>query len=137
MRITYDPLLEMEKKGKKYGYAVGLWEVGRKAPSLFRLASEYRILHHAEGRVWNAMVAPWMPWPLRYLMRWIPYCDSPGDAWNMCHYWSNFEIADLDFFRSQQYCDFFDHRDENGGFYYERVRDPLQKFEETSRIATD
>jgi hypothetical protein len=40
-----------------------------------------------------------------------------------CAVWSNFEIADLDFFRSQVYTEFFEHLDSTGGFYYE-VRPP-------------
>ena len=44
-----------------------------------------------------------------------------GDVYNMCHYWSNFEIARLDFFRSQEYEDFFNMMDRSGGFWTERV----------------
>ena len=35
--------------------------------------------------------------------------------------WSNFEIADMDFFRSPEYQAFFDYLDRKGGFYFERV----------------
>jgi mannosyltransferase len=38
----------------------------------------------------------------------------------MCHFWSNFEIADMDFFRSEGYTRLFGYLDEEGGFYYER-----------------
>jgi len=34
--------------------------------------------------------------------------------------WSNFEIGDLNFWRSEAYVKFFEHLDEAGGFYYER-----------------
>ena len=37
--------------------------------------------------------------------------------------WSNFEIGDLRFWRSQAYVDFFNHLDQAGGFYYERWGD--------------
>lgn len=37
--------------------------------------------------------------------------------------WSNFEIADLDFFRSNHYRTFFEFLDETGNFYYERWGD--------------
>src|SRR4051812_1179941 len=40
----------------------------------------------------------------------------------MCHFWSNFEIARLDWFRSQAYEDFFQMMDKSGGFWTERVR---------------
>jgi hypothetical protein len=33
--------------------------------------------------------------------------------------WSNFEIADLDFWRGQAYTDYFSFLDQRGGFYYE------------------
>jgi hypothetical protein len=44
-----------------------------------------------------------------------------GEVYNMCHFWSNFEIARLDFFRSQEYEDFFNMMDRSGGFWMERV----------------
>jgi mannosyltransferase len=44
-----------------------------------------------------------------------------GEVYNMCHFWSNFEIARLDWFRSQEYNDFFDMMDRSGGFWMERV----------------
>lgn len=33
--------------------------------------------------------------------------------------WSNFEIADMDFWRGEAYTNFFEHLDATGGFYYE------------------
>lgn len=45
-----------------------------------------------------------------------------GETYNMCHFWSNFEIARLDFFRSKAYEDFFTMMDRSGGFWNERVR---------------
>lgn len=33
--------------------------------------------------------------------------------------WSNFEIADLDFWRGEAYTAFFEYLDQSGGFYYE------------------
>jgi hypothetical protein len=37
--------------------------------------------------------------------------------------WSNFEIGNLDWLRSQAYIDFFTHLDKDGGFFYERWGD--------------
>ena len=48
-----------------------------------------------------------------------------GEVYNMCHFWSNFEIAKLDFFRSQEYQDFFEMMDRSGGFWTERVSSSL------------
>lgn len=33
--------------------------------------------------------------------------------------WSNFEIADMEFWRGEAYQKFFDHLESKGGFYYE------------------
>jgi mannosyltransferase len=44
-----------------------------------------------------------------------------GEKYNMCHFWSNFEIARLSWFRSKEYEDFFQMMDRSGGFWMERV----------------
>ncbi|KAI0054089.1 glycosyltransferase family 15 protein [Auriscalpium vulgare] len=49
--------------------------------------------------------------------------NDGGRTYNLCHFWSNFEIADLDFWRSDAYTRFFSHLDRKGGFYYERWGD--------------
>ncbi|KAJ1718125.1 alpha-1,2-mannosyltransferase ktr1, partial [Coemansia biformis] len=43
--------------------------------------------------------------------------------YNGCHFWSNFEIVDLSFYRSSAYQQYFDHLDRAGGFFYERWGD--------------
>jgi mannosyltransferase len=120
--ITYDPFIEMEKRGKKYGYTIALWEIGKTAPSLFRLVSQYKEQHHLGTSMWKAMVdAAWLPWPFRRLLQYLPHHTTGGDFWNFCQYWSNFEIADMSFFRGRDYRDFFHYLDQSGGFYFERV----------------
>jgi hypothetical protein len=65
--------------------------------------------------------------------------DDAGDTYNMCHcenrsiscwkkvtdvchsVWSNFEIADMDFWRGEAYTKFFNHLENTGGFYYEAI----------------
>jgi Glycolipid 2-alpha-mannosyltransferase len=44
-----------------------------------------------------------------------------GETYNRCHFWSNFEIARLGFFRSQEYEGLFEMLDRSGGFWSERV----------------
>ena len=43
--------------------------------------------------------------------------------YNLCHFWSNFEIANLDIFNNDDYENFFQYLDTLGGFYYERWGD--------------
>lgn len=123
--ITYDPFIEMERNHKTYGYTIALWEKGTTVPSLFRKLSEYKSRSRiAASSLWTAMIDPsYLPWPFRRLLRWSRNRDEYGDIWNMCHFWSNFEIADMDFFRSNEYRALFQLLDEDGGFYYERWGD--------------
>ncbi|OMH84856.1 Glycolipid 2-alpha-mannosyltransferase, partial [Zancudomyces culisetae] len=53
----------------------------------------------------------------------IKYVSEDGKKYNGCHFWTNFEIADLSFYRSKKYEDFFDFLDREGGFFYERWGD--------------
>ena len=46
-----------------------------------------------------------------------------GEEYNLCHFWTNFEIARTDLFNSQLYEKYFDHLDKSGGFYRERWGD--------------
>ncbi|KAJ9094444.1 hypothetical protein QFC21_005983 [Naganishia friedmannii] len=49
--------------------------------------------------------------------------EDGGETYNLCHFWSNFEIADLNFWRSDAYMDFYTHLEKTGGFWYERWGD--------------
>jgi len=124
-RVTYDPFIAMAQHKKQYGYTIALWERGKTAPSLFRKLSKYRArLGNPTTSLWRAMMAPsYVPWPFRKAMSLLRNRDENGDLWNMCHFWSNFEIADMDFFRSREYRTLFDYLDKDGGFYYERWGD--------------
>lgn len=126
--ITYDPFVQMAKHHKVYGYVIALWEVGRTCPSLFRTMADWMEAHGIRPTsLWKGLIeASWAPSPFRMFMKFLAHRDRHGDAWSLCHYWSNFEIADLDFFRSQQYQQLFEHLDHNGGFYYERVSFPRE-----------
>lgn len=121
--ITYDPFVEMAKNKKVYGFTIALWEIGSTCPSLFREVADWKELHNIPtNHLWRAMVqASWVPYPFRRFINYMSSRDRNGDPWSMCHYWSNFEIADMDFFRSRAYQDFFEYLDKKGGFYFERV----------------
>ncbi|KAJ1841170.1 alpha-1,2-mannosyltransferase ktr1 [Coemansia sp. RSA 2708] len=54
------------------------------------------------------------------LWQWL--VDEHGQ-YNGCHFWSNFEIVDLSFYRSPAYQAYFDYLDRAGGFFYERWGD--------------
>jgi len=45
------------------------------------------------------------------------------EHYNLCHFWTNFEISDMDWLRSDDYLNYFNFLDKEGGFYYERWGD--------------
>lgn len=45
------------------------------------------------------------------------------EDYNLCHFWTNFEIARTDLFTSEEYQNFFNYLDATGGFYKERWGD--------------
>lgn len=120
----------MARHKKVYGFTIALSEGPRTCPSLFRHVADYKeSLDIPSTTLWKAMIAPsWVPWPFRGILSKIfnlSHTDRHGDGWNLCHYWSNFEIADLDFFRGRGYQDLVESLDKSGGFYFERVSLPF------------
>jgi len=53
------------------------------------------------------------------------FSNDGGRTYNLCHFWSNFEIADMNLWRSEAYTKYFEHLDATGGFYYERWGDAV------------
>ncbi|KAI1394155.1 glycosyltransferase family 15 protein [Hypoxylon trugodes] len=123
--ITYDPFVQMARHKKVYGFTIALWEVGKSCPGLFRSIADWKeMMGIPTNNLWKAMITPsWVPFPFRRFMSWLPHRDAYGDEWSLCHYWSNFEIADMDFFRTRAYQDLFEYLDKKGGFYFERWGD--------------
>ncbi|KAJ7065565.1 glycosyltransferase family 15 protein [Mycena amicta] len=106
--LSYDPFLFMQDEKKKYGFTISLPEYGETISTLWAAVSEF-VRDHPEHVVKdNAM---------GFLS------DDGGETYNRCHFWSNFEIGDLDLWRGEAYSKFFDYLDSKGGFYYERWGD--------------
>lgn len=45
------------------------------------------------------------------------------EEYNLCHFWTNFEIARVDLFKSETYQSYFNYLENSGGFYRERWGD--------------
>ncbi|MCJ1309101.1 hypothetical protein MMC25_002756 [Agyrium rufum] len=125
--ITYDPFRHMARNNKVYGYVMAIWELPVTVPTLFRHIADYKEkVGIGCTDYWRSFVSPsWLPWPVR---SWVGAAgwrgrDREGDVWNWCHYWSNFEIADMEWYRGREYRDFFEMLDRAGGIYYERWGD--------------
>ncbi|KAI0807475.1 glycosyltransferase family 15 protein [Fomes fomentarius] len=106
--LHYDPLLFMQEEKKVYGFTVSLYEYPATIPTLWNTVKEFINKNPDLVEPDNAM---------RFIS------DDGGETYNNCHFWSNFEIGDLDFWRDEAYSKFFDFLDEKGGFYYERWGD--------------
>ena len=99
----------MQKYGKKYGFVVTLLELRETIPSLWETVLEYARSRHIN------VDKPGQLFPY--------FRDESNGDYNLCHFWSNFEIASLDLWRSPQYRDFFNYLDSTGKFFYERWGD--------------
>ncbi|KAH0583859.1 hypothetical protein H2248_009456 [Termitomyces sp. 'cryptogamus'] len=106
--VSYDPFLYMEDNNKTYGFTISLVEWEATIPSLWSTVKEFMALHPEYVAQENSM---------DFLS------NNGGESYNLCHYWSNFEIADMDFWRGEAYQAFFRYLEAKGGFYYERWGD--------------
>ncbi|CAN6610567.1 alpha-1,2 mannosyltransferase Ktr1p [Trichomonascus vanleenenianus] len=106
--IDYDVFRFMRSHNKKYGFTIALREFEATVHSLWAVTKNF-ISHYPH-------------YIAKYNM--IDFIsDNSGESYNMCHYWSNFEVADMDFWRSKPYQDYFNYLDQAGGFFYERWGD--------------
>jgi len=106
--LDYDPFLVMQDQEKVYGFTISLPEYGETITTLWDTVKDF-IKENPE------LI------PADNGMGFLS--DDGGVTYNRCHFWSNFEIGDLDFWRGEAYSKFFDHLDRAGGFYYERWGD--------------
>lgn len=132
--VDYDVFRYMHEHNKTYGFTINLYDSPLSVATLWPetlkfLADNKKYLHKN-----NAM--DWLTDP----------DDRRKDhseiahGYSTCHFWSNFEIANLDFWRSPAYEAYFEHLDRAGGFFYERWGDApvhsiaLGLFEDKSKI---
>ncbi|KAF9522712.1 glycosyltransferase family 15 protein [Crepidotus variabilis] len=106
--IDYDPFLVMQDQDKLYGFTIALTEWKKTIPTLWKSVKEFT-------REYPQYVSP------HNAVDFIS--DDGGYSYNTCHFWSNFEIANMDLWRGEAYTKFFDFLDKKGGFYYERWGD--------------
>ncbi|EEB07434.1 mannosyltransferase complex subunit [Schizosaccharomyces japonicus yFS275] len=150
--ITYDPFYYMDINKKMYGFVIAIKELEDTVPNMFRYVSAYKREHKLDSDLWDFFITKKdkkarsaMPLTtidkkaqIMHAFKNFPQnslkgllvdenADSTtqmeGDAYNMCHFWSNFEIANLDLFRNDEYEQFFHEMEQTGGFWRERWGD--------------
>ncbi|KAJ1726584.1 alpha-1,2-mannosyltransferase ktr1 [Coemansia biformis] len=102
--IDYDPFVYMRDNGFKYGFTIAPREIRSTVETLWYHTREW-VKKHTHLL------------PEKSLANWVMGTDG---HYNMCHFWSNFEIVDLSLYRSEAYRTYFEHLDRAGGFFYER-----------------
>lgn len=115
-QIDYDVFKFMEMNNKVYGFTLNLYDnpltVETLWPTVMEFVREHPDYLHENGA-----------------FEWLKENGQKPDNYNgangysTCHFWTNFEITNLDFLRSQLYQDYVDFLDQRGGFYYERWGD--------------
>ncbi|KAL8646717.1 MAG: hypothetical protein Q9226_006745 [Calogaya cf. arnoldii] len=106
--IDYDTFKYMRDRNKKYSFVLSLYEYVETIPTLWDSVKTFRDNHPEHIAKDNGM---------QFLS------DDGGETYNHCHFWSNFEIGNLNWLRSQAYTDYFNQLDKDGGFFYERWGD--------------
>lgn len=106
--VTYDVFAYMTESKKKYGFVISLFEYEATIPTLWGHFHRFRAQHPEMGE----------PGMLQFVEN-----DDASRSYNLCHFWSNLEIADFDLFRNPLYEAWFQYLDEQGGFFYERWGD--------------
>ncbi|KAL1917859.1 uncharacterized protein VTP21DRAFT_3693 [Calcarisporiella thermophila] len=106
--LDFDPFLYMQDHGKKYGFTIAVHEFENTIPTLWQTVRRFINEHPHLIPTENAQ---------KFIT------DDDGQTYNLCHFWSNFEIGDLRFWRSDAYLKFFEYLDKAGGFFYERWGD--------------
>lgn len=106
--IDYDVFKFMKDNNKKYGFTLSLYEYVETIPTLWDSTKAFMKEHPEHIHKDNA---------LQFIS------DDAGATYNHCHFWSNFEVGSLDFWRGQAYTDYFNKLDRDGGFFYERWGD--------------
>ncbi|CAH2352293.1 alpha-1,2 mannosyltransferase Ktr1p [[Candida] railenensis] len=105
--IDYDVFQFMQQNEISYGFTISMFEYADTIPSLWSSFNEFMDVNDYERGDLIDFVQN----------------DDKDKTYNLCHFWTNFEIADLRIFQNSKYQQFFQYLDQLGGFYYERWGD--------------
>ncbi|GME76764.1 unnamed protein product [Ambrosiozyma monospora] len=114
--LNYDVFKFMQDNHKTYGFTISLYDVEQSVKTLWPETLDF-LKAHPDYVNPNA-ATQWLTENLQN-----PHKTEMAQGYSTCHFWSNFEIADMDFYRSKPYSDWVEHLEKAGGFYYERWGD--------------
>ncbi|UZJ55179.1 hypothetical protein CBS101457_004499 [Exobasidium rhododendri] len=105
--VERDPFRYMRDHKKKYGWVISTLEYRTTVMTLMAHINHWRSDNPSYIVANNS----------------LSFVSDDGKGYNLCHYWTNFEIIDLSFVRSPAYTSYFKKLDDVGGFFYERWGD--------------
>ncbi|KAL4918393.1 glycolipid 2-alpha-mannosyltransferase-domain-containing protein [Aspergillus aurantiobrunneus] len=114
--VDYDVFRFMEDGNKTYGFTINLFDAPESIPTLWPTTQEFLAANPSYLSDNNMM-----EWLTDDRLR--PEHTRDAHGYSTCHFWSNFEVGDMDFFRGNEYSAYFDYLDHAGGFFYERWGD--------------
>lgn len=123
--IDYDIFRFMRENEKDFGFVLSIFEYRDTITGLWDFVKEWLL---------NGNIEKIHPSALLDFIIGTPNCEPTMEdlgetisksEYNLCHFWNNFEIANMDFFRSPTYRSFFDYIDSTGGFFYSRYGDAV------------
>ncbi|GEQ69426.1 hypothetical protein JCM33374_g3098 [Metschnikowia sp. JCM 33374] len=116
--LNYDVFKYLAGTEKIYGFTINLYDIPQSVRTLFPETLSF--LNQGDNYKYvNTNGA----------FQWITESQQNPDIlkqtnnYSTCHFWSNFEIADMDFYRGEAYSSWFKHLESTGKFYYERWGD--------------
>ncbi|KAI8370720.1 nucleotide-diphospho-sugar transferase [Radiomyces spectabilis] len=107
--ITFDPFRHMRDNKKKIGFVLTMKENFWSLPTFWEAIQIFMSQNRHLVLPSNQTIMPWI-------------LDEENE-YNLCHFWSNFEIMDLSFIKSPSYRRFFEFLDGTGNFFYQRWGD--------------
>ncbi|GAA97084.1 glycosyltransferase family 15 protein [Mixia osmundae IAM 14324] len=102
-QVKQDPFLRLERLNKTYGFVITTKDYTVSLPTLWRETMIF-VKRNPQYLAKNNLM-PWL---------------HPNGSYSTCHFWSNFEIGRISFWRSEAYTKYFNHLEKAGGFFYER-----------------
>lgn len=161
--LPYDPFHFLADRDLIYGFVIALYdapasiaslwpevlrflasytpgESSKSQPTKGRVLDTHNINPNDPTTLNNSLIHPNSAIDFLTDSHYRPIHTHNASGYSTCHFWSNFEIGDMDFFRSPLYQAYFNHLDQSGGFFYERWGDApvhsiaLSLFEDKKKI---
>lgn len=123
--ILEDPFRTMIAEDKVYGFVLAMTEDKRTVRKLWKTSRDY----FEKLDTWNVTIPEGGNYEhiddtsLGFIEQNTDTNMLVRGDFNYCHYWSNFEIGNLNFFRDPVYENYFQALDRTGNFFYERWGD--------------